>query len=381
MISVSHTARTRAIAAAVMLVATLLVGPIPSLDAAPLDWTSNGPFGGQPTAFAIHPSDAGVVLAATHHGVFKTVDGGEHWQHSSRELPSNSIRSITFDQHKPSIAYAGGYHGFFRSTDGGTTWKAARIFPVNTSVEDILASEQHDGRVYAIQSWGIYRSNDYGATWRQILEGNPLQIRSMVVAPSNNRIAYLSAVNNETGADALYRSGDAGETWSRLPLRVGAWSPAVHHADPDVVYVTADDAILRSTNGGDTWTPVWHNSSYTAGYANQVTVSKSAPARVYIQGLFEAGTFVAASADAGATWDLTRLPVHQTHAAIEVHPTKAATVYYGAAEGVLKSEDGGSTFRRRNHGLRAASPTALDSDPENPSVLYAALGAGGLYLV
>jgi len=119
---------------------------------------------------------------------------------------------------------------------------------------------------------GIWKTTDYGNTWRNVSDGTPLTTGSMgaiQVAPSDTSVIYAG-----TGSDGIrsnvitgrgvYRSTDAGESWSLLGLeesgQVGGIE--VHPENPDVAYVAAlghpfgkneQRGVFKTTDGGETW--------------------------------------------------------------------------------------------------------------------------------
>lgn len=372
--------RLGGIAVGLAAVATLLVAPITARAAAPMEWTNHGPFGGYPTAFSVHPVNSEVVLVGTREGIFKTDDGGGHWSPASRGLSDLDVNALAFDVHKPSIAYAGTFDGLFRSTDGGESWAFVDGLDQNNTIDGVEVSRQHPGRVYAFGSWSVLRSNDYGKTWRQIFKGNPEQVGEVALAPSNDRILYMSTANVQTGDDdRIYRSSDSGETWTRLPFRIWTGTIAVDPANANRVFVIDDRGVFRTKDGGQNWSKVWDNYDSRNAEARNVVMSESAPSRIYVGGSFPSGRFVASSTDGADTWQTTRLAGFKAHPAMAVDRARAETLYFGGAEGIRKSEDGGITFRRQNHGLRGAPATSLDSDPFDARLLYASVGASGLF--
>jgi len=186
---------------------------------------------------------------------------------------------------------------------------------------------------------GVWKTDDFGRTWRPIFDGQPTQsIGDIAVAPSNPSILYVVSGEGLRRPDlsvgnGVYRSSDAGRTWTHLDaLRDGQQIPrvAIDPGDPDRVYAAVlghpygpneERGIFRSTDGGRTWAKVLYVDANTGGY--DVAVDPSRPRIVYAT-LFES----------------------------RLAPWEDGNVY-GASGGVFKSSDGGDTWRRLTNGLPA----------------------------
>ena len=184
---------------------------------------------------------------------------------------------------------------------------------------------------------GVWKTDDFGRTWRPIFDDQPTQsIGDVAVAPSNPDIVYVASGEGLRRPDlsvgnGIYRSNDAGRTWTHLDaLRDGRQIPqlAIDPHDADRVFAAVlghpygpneERGIFRTTNGGRTWSKVLYVDADTGGY--DVAVDPSDPDIVY------------------ATLFASRLA-----------PWEDGNIY-GATGGVFKSTDGGDTWRRLDNGL------------------------------
>jgi len=91
---------------------------------------------------------------------------------------------------------------------------------------------------------GVWKSNDYGRTWAPIFDSQPSQsIGDIAVAPSDPNIIYVASGEglhrpDLSVGDGIYRSSDAGRTWTHLGLKDGQQIPAlaVDPTNPDRVF-------------------------------------------------------------------------------------------------------------------------------------------------
>src|ERR1700732_651434 len=88
---------------------------------------------------------------------------------------------------------------------------------------------------------GVWKSTDFGRTWSPIFDSQPTQsIGAIAIAPSDPNIIYVAsgeglARPDLSVGDGIYKSTDAGKTWTHFGLRNGQQTPglAVDPRDPN----------------------------------------------------------------------------------------------------------------------------------------------------
>jgi len=261
-------------------------------------------FDDQPTgsigAIAVAPSDANIIYAGSGEGlqrpdlsvgdgIYKSTDAGRTWTHLGLRN-GQQIPQIAVDPRDPNrlfVAVLGHPYGpneergIFRSLDGGQTFEKVLYKDENTGANDVELDPSQPNTVYAAMwearqgpwengAWsgtngGIFKSTDGGATWHPLTKGLPEEgvvQANLAIAPSNpSRIFAAIATPRST---AIYRSDDAGESWSqattdtRPAARIGGGDNpmlAVDPKNPDIVY-SASVVTWKSTDGGKTWTGI-----------------------------------------------------------------------------------------------------------------------------
>src|SRR6202171_5384218 len=129
---------------------------------------------------------------------------------------------------------------------------------------------------------GVWKTGDYGRTWTPIFEDQPTgSIGAIAVAPSNSNIIYVGSGEglqrpDLSVGDGIYKSTDAGKTWTHLGLRNGQQIPqiVVDPKDPNRLFVAVlghpyganqERGIFRSTDGGRTFEKVLYKDENTGG--------------------------------------------------------------------------------------------------------------------
>ena len=259
-------------------------------------------FDDQPTgsigAIAVAPSDPNVVYVGSGEGlprpdlsvgdgIYKSIDAGKTWTHlglrDGQQIPMIVVDPR--DANRLLVAVLGhpygpnAERGIYRSTDGGRTFDKVLGKDENTGGSDLEIDPKNPDVVYACLweqrqgpwengAWagthgGIFKSTDGGRTWNQLTKGLPAEgvvQADVAVAPSDPTRIYASVANPRSVG--IYRSDDAGESWTRITddarpaSRIGGGDlpvPVVNPKDRDTV-IMASTVSWKSTDGGRTWT-------------------------------------------------------------------------------------------------------------------------------
>ncbi|HEX6533915.1 MAG TPA: hypothetical protein VF041_04915 [Gemmatimonadaceae bacterium] len=203
---------------------------------------------------------------------------------------------------------------------------------------------------------GVWRSTDYGSTWHPLFDDQPTgSIGAIAVAPSDPNVIYVGSgagiirPDLATG-DGMYKSTDAGKTWTHLGLRESQMIAhiAVDPKNPDRLFVAVlghpygpnpERGVFRSTDGGRTFEKVLYKDEYTS--ANDVRIDPSDPNVVY-----------------AALWQ-------------QQEGFRESASFGGEGGGIYKSTDGGTTWKKLENGLPTVLQANLGIAASDPKVLYA----------
>ena len=250
---------------------------------------------------------------------------------------------------------------------------------------------------------GVWKTTDAGRTWNPIFDDQSTgSIGWVAVAPSDPNILYVGSGEGlprpDLGVgDGVYRSADAGKTWTHLGLRDAQQIPkiAIDPKDPNRLFVAAlghpygpnqERGIFRSTNGGQTFERVLFKDENTGG--KDVDVDPNDPNVVFAtlweerQGPWENGAWsgtgggIFKSTDGGTTWkQLTQGLPAVINAELDIAPTNSKRVYAtvdadNGGTGVYRSDDAGDTWTRSTTDARPtsrvdeATPHVHPKDPD-----------------
>lgn len=233
---------------------------------------------------AIDPSDTDILYYGTgeqHYsvdsfygdGLFRSTDAGASWTKlADNSVVGSYIARVRIKPGDPNTLFVGGSIGFVRSTDGGSTW--SNTLPVGWCDDVAVHPAAPDSVFVTTLANGVYLSTDGGGTWSLVQNGLPttgIDRGHIVIAPSNRNVMYASFATGSGHLAGFYKSVDAGDTWSELlsvPEYLGGqgWYDqclVVNPTSANLVlagglypYDASVKGVIRSTNGGSSWTDV-----------------------------------------------------------------------------------------------------------------------------
>lgn len=255
-----------------------------------------------------------------------------------------------------------------RSVDGGMTWtvvgKPESGLPDGQTRTLLLDPRSPPGKrtLYVIcKGHGVYKSMNDGLTWKPVNRGLPggdnRAIAGLALNPTDPTNLRALLGGNPKRGSGIYETKDGGGTWGRV---TGSDEPFA-----DVKHLAVDPKDWRTVY-------VCQREKYDRSYN---------PPRMFPGGLFR-------SKDGGCTWQC----LHNFHFTncLAVSPVDSRVLYLGTTDhpyhdgnkplGLLKSIDGGETWKSQNTGLTCTQIANVDISPHDPSVLIVGTGGNGVFL-
>ena len=332
-----------------------------------------GPAGmsGRISDLAVYEANPAIFYVGTAHGgVWKTTNAGTTFEAQFQDNGLISIGDVTVSQNNPDLLWVGTGEsnnrqstswgdGVYKSTDGGKTFtnvglKASRhikrivIDPRNNDVVFVAAT----GPLFGPGGErGVYKTIDGGKTWKQALKvDDDTGANDLVMDAANSRTLYATTyqrrrtaccMNGGGPGSGIWKSTDAGETWTRLkgngwpdgPL--GRIAVDAYRKRPNILYALVEGPAPAGGRGRGA------GAGGAAAAAPQTTTAEE-PAQ---------------PAGGGRS-------------------TNASTVTPNTATGLYRSDDAGATWRKVNDANpRPMYFSQVRIDPNDPDVvIYGGVG-------
>ena len=262
-----------------------------------------GPVGNRTTAVTGVPGQPYLYyVGAASGGIFKTTDGGIHWEPIFDAQPVSSIGSLAVAGSDANVVWAGTGESFirshisvgsgiYRSLDAGKTWTAMGLEKTGR-IGNVIIDPHHPeivlacalGHAYGPQpERGVFRTTDGGKSWERVLFVNEKTgCSDLAMDPGNPHILFagmwqveIHTYGRTSGGpgSGLFKSTDGGATWKRLEDHglpkppVGRIAVRVAQRDSERVYAlietgdgvpidgktTQSGQLWRSDDGGENW--------------------------------------------------------------------------------------------------------------------------------
>jgi photosystem II stability/assembly factor-like uncharacterized protein len=365
-----------------------------------------------------------LFVGAASGGVWRSFDGGTTFKPVFDKQSVQSIGAIAIDPTNSKTIWVGTGEswtrnsasigdGVYKSTDGGETWTNMGLRE-SERITRVIVDPRNGDVVYVCapgKLWsdspdrGLYKTADGGKTWKLVLAGRNLSTgcSSVAMDPKNADVLFAglwdfrrkgwSFRSGGDGPDApsgsaLFRSADAGRTWTELTPQTNAGIPnkpwgrvevVTAPSNDKVVYAlieSKDSALYRSSDGGNTWEGrdksqgmVWRPF-----YFGRLVVDPTNADR-----LFKPGGGLIVSDDGGRSFTYAGGGSHGDWHDLWIDPDNSKHIVGGDDGGLWLSWDGGNRWWK-NGNLPVSQFYHVTVDDKDPYQVYGGLQDNGTFV-
>jgi photosystem II stability/assembly factor-like uncharacterized protein len=292
----------------------------------------------------------------------------------------------------------------------GMRWRLIGPFRAGRTAAISGVPSQPGTFYFAATNGGVWKTVDYGRTWKPIFDREDTgSVGALAVAPSDPNVIYAGSGEglrrpDLSVGDGIYKSTNAGATWTHLGLRDGQQinAIAVDPHDSNRVFAAvighpygpnAERGLYRSVDGGVTWQRVLGKDENTG--AVTVVIDQKNPNVVYaalwasrnppwrltdVLQLWQNGGLYK-STDGGTTWTQLRqgLPNGAGRIGLAISPADSNRLYAWVNDangcGIYRSSDAGANWTKVNSEERVCGRgddfSGIAADPVNIDEVYA----------
>lgn len=266
---------------------------------------SGNRIGGRVVCMAIDPNNTNNLwVGSASGGIWRSTNAGSSWTAVPTGLPVLGVSSILVDPSNSNTIYAGTgevYHtevpvmgfnvwktrgtygiGVIKSTNGGTSWGPvmSKVSSDLFAIQSMAFQPGNSSTIYACATDGLYRSTNAGNSWTRIYTG--INVRDIAINPSNTDQIVIAVGNMTNPVKGIFRTtnGNAvSPTWAQVTTGLpasfqgsikldnvgsGELIASIGISSNTDVTNLATREIYRSTNFGSSWTVIGGNTAGTS---------------------------------------------------------------------------------------------------------------------
>ena len=317
-------------------------------------------------------------------GIFKTIDGGDFWfsknniESSKSTIGSANILDLVLDPFDNNIMYAGtNGAGILKSINNGESWKRLvddnNLLASSAVINQIAINPRDPAHIFiaAFQggSGGIFKTEDAGRSWKQlyIVPLAKQDIKTLVIDPLNPNFLYAG-----TTAGGFLVSSDGGESWRALkwffdPIKKIVINP---FSSAELFLVLENRGFYKTADRGENWKDLTHTFS---GYPSAIRVENivldpQRPNVLYMTSM----SGLLKSTDGGNSWRSLKILVSPETLPVQdiaIDRNNYKMIYISAGSKIYISNDEGEnwTVKSLNTGKNAK---LIRIDYKNPKVIF-----------
>lgn len=313
-------------------------------------------------------------------GVWKTTDRGLVWANKralvqgakvTAGAASLNVVDMAFDPQDTNTIYlATAENGLAYSLDAGDSWQLAKGLSTG-KVNSVAVDPKNKCTVYAARANEIYKTETCGRDWTKIFfdPRTDKQFTRLVVDWFNPTTLYAGSSEGD-----IFKSQDAGLSWATSKRVEGSpiTDMAMDPRDSRLLYAaTLGNGVWKTADGGVSWTQIskqFGDEYRDARRATRVVIDPKAVNTLYVISKYG----IIKSEDGGSTWkalNLTAPPETIKINALAIDPNDNKKMIYTGPTTFTLTSDGGVTWTAKKL-PSAQAGTALLIDPKSGDTVY-----------
>jgi photosystem II stability/assembly factor-like uncharacterized protein len=280
------------------------------------------------TSLVLDPGDTSAVyFGSSANGLYYTYGLNKGWNQADT-LKETKINAVAVSPDDKCIVFAAAGNRLYRSNDCNRTW--TQIFFDNDTTTQIkaIAIDFYDAhRVYFGNSRGeISESVDRGDHWITVLRSGS-GVNQIVLSPFDSRKVFVTTVG-----EGLYRSTDAGDTWTPLKDKMTEFKNSFNivslvaaPSSDGLFFAATAYGLLKTADAGDTWTRINLITPEAQASINALAIDPKDPKAIY----YVTNTTFYSSADGGISWRTKKLPSTRAGVQLLIKPDQTSAIFMG----------------------------------------------------
>ncbi|NIC04739.1 WD40/YVTN/BNR-like repeat-containing protein [Billgrantia bachuensis] len=196
-------------------------------------------------------AEKALYIAGTSIGVQRSTDNGKTWQKLDEGLPSQDITALTVHRQQPETLYVViADDGLYQSEDAGESWKkmdSGPTQPIRRLIHSDMEGSMQTGWLYAVSDDAVRLSMDCFCGWRLTGELDAGRVYDLAYDLNTPEVVYV------TTDQGLFRSDNGGQEWSSVNLNVADKVALTLTSQGTLYALDHEGRLTRSEDQGETW--------------------------------------------------------------------------------------------------------------------------------
>lgn len=256
--------------------------------------------GGDGMECIVDYSNANTMYSSSQFGnLYKSTNGGASFNGITGSIGDQGawVTPYTLDPVNPNTIYLG-YHDIYKSTNGGNTWNTISSFSAGGDLKSLVVAPSNNNTIYCASDNIIYRTTNGGSNWTNITSGLPGNaITYITVHNTNSNILWVS-LSGFTNGNKVFKSTNGGNTWTNvsgnlpnLPINCVVYENGTNNG----IYVGTDMGVYYKNDDMSLWQTYMDGLPNVMVYELEIHYGTGKlRAATYGRGIWESDLFVTA---------------------------------------------------------------------------------------